>query len=144
MYTVAVLLVLLAVMAIAAGFFFASASMRIRRQTLVLKSGMRSMHLPEAVVSLSSICARIRYGYSYQMMRPIDSLAENEVPILFIHGAEDSFIPPEHSERMQKETKGYSELHLIPGAAHAASVLTEPEEYGKTVTSFLAYLGIEQ
>ncbi len=110
----------------------------------VLKSGMRSMHLPEAVVSLSSICARIRYGYSYQMMRPIDSLAENEVPILFIHGAEDSFIPPEHSERMQKETKGYSELHLIPGAAHAASVLTEPEEYGKTVTSFLAYLGIEQ
>ena len=74
------------------------------------------------------------------MMRPIDSLTDNETPILFIHGAEDSFILPEHSKRMQKETKGYSELHLIPGAAHAASVLTAPSEYREIVESFLAHV----
>ena len=74
------------------------------------------------------------------MMRPIDSLAENEIPILFIHGAEDSFILPEHSERMQKETKGYSELHLIPGAAHAASILTAPAEYKGIVAAFLEHI----
>ena len=75
------------------------------------------------------------------MMRPIDSLADNEIPILFIHGAEDSFILPEHSERMKEETKGYSELHLIPGAAHAASVLTAPEEYREIVEAFLTRIG---
>ena len=110
----------------------------------VLKGGVRSMHLPGALVPFASKCAGIRYGYSYEMMRPIDSLADNEVPILFIHGAEDSFILPEHSEKMQKETKGYSELHLIPGAAHAESVLTAPEEYREIVEAFLAHIGIEQ
>lgn len=110
----------------------------------VLKGGVKSMHLPEGLVSLSSVCARLRYGYSYDMMRPIDSLADNEVPILFIHGAEDTFILPENSERMKKETKGYSELHLISEAAHAASVLTAPEEYREIVEAFLTHIGIEQ
>ena len=55
----------------------------------VLKGGVKSMHLPEGLVSLASVCARLRYGYSYDMMRPIDSLADNEIPILFLHGAED-------------------------------------------------------
>ena len=110
----------------------------------VLKGGVKSMHLPEGLVSLASGCARLRYGYSYDMMRPIDSLADNEVPILFIHGAEDSFILPENSERMEKETKGYSELHLIPEATHAASVLTAPAEYKEIVAAFLTKIGIEQ
>ena len=110
----------------------------------VLKGGVKSMHLPEGLVSLASVCARLRYGYSYDMMRPIDSLADNEVPILFIHGAEDSFILPENSERMEKETKGYSELHLIPEATHAASVLTAPAEYKEIVAAFLTKIGIEQ
>ena len=109
----------------------------------VLKGGVRSVHLPDALVSLASLCAKVRYGYSYDVMRPIDCLTDNEIPILFIHGAEDRFILPEHSERMQKETKGYSELHLFPGAAHAASVLTAPEKYRNIVSAFLNHIGIE-
>ena len=70
-------------------------------------------------------------------MRPIDSLADNVIPILFIHGAEDHFIPPEHSQRMMKDTKGYAEVHLIPGAGHAESILTDPETYQQLVSSFL-------
>jgi hypothetical protein len=57
---------------------------------------------------------------------------------LFIHGAEDNFILPENSEKMSKATKGYSELYLIPGAAHAMSVLTDPEQYKKYVVDFIA------
>jgi len=64
-------------------------------------------------------------------MRPIESLGENTILILFIHGADDYAIPPEHSERMKKATKGYAEIHLIPGAAHAASILTDPGVYGE-------------
>jgi len=46
-------------------------------------------------------------------MRPIESLGENTILILFIHGADDYAIPPEHSERMKKATKGYAEIHVF-------------------------------
>ena len=103
----------------------------------VLKGAMKGMHLPGSLVYLVSVCARIRYGYSFREMRPIESLRENHIPILFIHGAEDSFILPEHSERMKAATKGYAELHLIPGAGHAMSVLTDPKAYQAIVRKFL-------
>ena len=104
----------------------------------VLKNGLRSAHLPAFLVDVASVCAKVRFGYSFGEMRPIDSLKENTVPILFIHGADDTFILPEHSERMKEATKGYAELHLIPGAGHAMSVITDPKAYRKHVADFLA------
>lgn len=105
----------------------------------VLRGGLRAMN-PALTIMLkpASLAAKIRYGYSFDQMRPIDSLKENQVPILFLHGADDDFILPENSERMSKATKGYSELHLIPGAAHAKSVLTQPEMYRNYITEFIS------
>ena len=103
----------------------------------VLKNGLRSMRLPGFLVYPASFFARLRYGFSYAQMRPIEGLRDNRVPILFIHGAEDKFIPPAHSEALQKATGGYSELCLVPGAPHAASVLTAPEEYRRAVQDFV-------
>ncbi len=106
----------------------------------VLKTGLKMMHLPEFLVYITSVCAKARFGYSFRRMRPIDSLKGNMIPILFIHGADDSFILPEHSERMKNATKGFAKLCLIPGAAHAVSILTNPVRYRETVSAFLAEL----
>ena len=86
----------------------------------------------------ASVCARIRFGCSFSRMRPIDSLKGNTIPILFIHGADDRFVPPEHSERMKETTGGYAEIHLIPRAEHAMSILTDPKAYREYVANFLA------
>ena len=43
---------------------------------------------------------------------------------------------------MAKATQGYSEIRLIPGATHAASVLTAPEEYQQYVAAFLKKIGV--
>ena len=103
----------------------------------VLAGGLKAMHVPGLFVNVASLCAKMKFGYSYQDMRPIDSLKDNTVPILFIHGEKDDFILPAHSEAMRKATQGYSELHLIPGAGHAASILTAPEQYRQYVEAFL-------
>ncbi|MBQ7455653.1 MAG: alpha/beta hydrolase [Clostridia bacterium] len=110
----------------------------------VMQRGLRGMHLPACLVYLASLCARVRYGYFIGDMRPIDSLKGNTVPILFMHGAADDFIVPAHSRAMQQATQGYSELHLIEGAAHAASILTAPEEYRQHVAGFLRDIGIKE
>ena len=103
----------------------------------VMQGGLRGMHLPPFMVYAASFWAFLLRGYSFRKMRPIDALPGNRIPILFLHGAEDDFILPRHSENMQKAAEGYSELHLIPGAGHAASVLTAPEEYRGYVEAFL-------
>ena len=103
----------------------------------VLKAKLRGMHLPAFLVNLGSVCAKICFGYSYSDMRPIDCLKENHIPILFIHGAADELIPPEHSEKMHRATAGYSELHLIPGAGHSMSIFTDPETYSNLVKNFI-------
>ena len=103
----------------------------------VLKGGYRSVHAPACLFEIADFTGRLRYHYSLKEMRPIDSLDENTVPICFIHGAEDSFILPGNSEAMAGRTKGYSEIHLIPGAGHAQSVLTAPEDYKAYVEQFL-------
>ena len=106
----------------------------------VLKEGYRSTGGPAFLIDLADLGARIRYGYAIGDMRPIDSLDENEVPILFIHGEEDRFILPKNSEEMAKRTKGPAEVRLIPGAGHAESVLTDPALYLEAVREFLSEL----
>ena len=103
----------------------------------VLRGAYKYYHMPEFFVDMADLGARIRYSYSLKSMRPIDSLDDNEVPILFIHGAEDSFILPKNSENMAARTKGRSEVHFIEGAGHAESVIINPENYKTYVKDFL-------
>ena len=109
----------------------------------VMQRGLQGMHLPPWMVHVASVCAKVRYGYYFHEMRPVDALTGNKVPMLFIHGAEDDFILPVHSERMHQATEGYSAVHLVAGAGHAASVLTAPEEYKKAVQDFFRAVNVD-
>lgn len=103
----------------------------------VLRGTMKAAHMPSFFVDIADIGSRIRYHYAIKDMRPIDALDDNEIPVLFIHGADDDFILPRNSEDMSKRTKGRSEYHTIPGATHANSVITDRELYAKYVREFL-------
>ncbi len=103
----------------------------------VLREGYRNAHAPVFLVDLADFTGKIRYKYSIKEMRPIDSLNDNKVPILFIHGADDTFILPKNSEDMAARTAGYSEIHIIPKAGHAESILTAPNDYKDYVERFL-------
>ncbi len=110
----------------------------------VLIEGYRNGNLPDFLFDLADLGAKLRYHVSLKAMRPIDSLDGNRIPILFMHGAEDSFIPPRNSEAMAARTAGYHELHLIAGAGHAESVLTDPETYREIVVRYLDAIGMTE
>lgn len=103
----------------------------------VLKGSYRAAHIPVFLVDVADFTGKLRYHYSLKAMRPIDSLDDNTIPILFLHGAEDAFILPKNSEDMAARTKGYCEMHLIPQAGHAESMFTDPELYRTYVQAFL-------
>lgn len=103
----------------------------------VLKDGAKAGHIPTVLVDLASLAAKLRFGYSYADMRPVDALQGNQIPLLLIHGGEDTFILPEHSLRIQQADPGPCERYVIPGAGHAESVLKDPEAYREYLTDFL-------
>ncbi len=103
----------------------------------VLEGSVKHYHLPAETLMFASAAAKVRYGFSFKEARPVDALKKNQVPVCFIHGEEDKFIPPVNSTRMLQETGGYKELHLIPKAAHANSVLTDRTLYTEVVGHFL-------
>ena len=116
---------------------FAVADCGFTDMSPVFEVGIKSYHLPIFMVKVASLCAKVIYGISFRQMRPIESLRENQVPLLFMHGACDELVPPDHSRQMSKATQGYSEVHLIPRAGHADSVFTDPEMYRIILTAFL-------
>lgn len=103
----------------------------------VLREGYKNAHVPGFLFDLADLGSRIRYHYALKTMRPIDSLDENRIPILFIHGADDTLILPKNSQNMAERTRGPYEVRLIPGAGHAESILTDPEAYREYVNAFL-------
>ncbi len=107
----------------------------------VLKYGGGKAPKPEFLLNMVSLADKVWYGYFLHEMRPIDSLKGNKIPMLFLHGENDSIIPPEHSRKLSSATEGYHELYLIPGAGHAESVLTAPEQYREYVETFLKTIG---
>ena len=94
-------------------------------------------HLPKWVCYPASVVSKCVFGFSHTELNPIKTLKENTVPICFVHGAEDDFIPCVHSKQMQAATAGYSELHLFPGADHARSLDSDEAGYREMVRSFL-------
>lgn len=96
-----------------------------------------ALHMPKFFCYLASAACRLIFGYSFTGVRPIDSLKDNTVPICFMHGAADDFIPCSHSERMHEAMTAYSELHLFPGAVHGLSIDSDEESYRRIVKEFL-------
>lgn len=93
--------------------------------------------LPAWLIYPISIISKLRFGLLYQDVAPYKDLQNNEVPVLFIHGEEDSFILPEHAQIMFESDSGYKALLLVPEAEHAKSLITDADGYYEKVNSFL-------
>lgn len=96
----------------------------------------QEFHLPGVCAEIASVFAKIVYGYSFHEVRPIENLKENTIPICFIHGGEDGFVPNWHSKKMYETTKGYKEIHIFEGADHAVCIEEDLVRYEKILKSF--------
>jgi len=91
------------------------------------------------VVQLVEILVRWLDGYSFFEADPMAAIMRTPVPILFIHGQEDRYVPWRFSVAMQAKRQGFAptELLLVPGARHAKSRQVDPVLYDRTVADFV-------
>lgn len=94
-------------------------------------------HLPGWLADVVSPICKLVYGFWFQQVSPIDQLKENEIPICFVHGTNDSFTHMWHSEKMYEANKGYKELHLYEGAEHAECIVKDTDKYYKMLEGFV-------
>ena len=76
-------------------------------------------------------------GISFNTSLGEECVKRSELPILFIHGKEDHFVPCFMSEKMYAAASGPKELHLIEGCGHAAAYMMAKEEYTDAVNRLM-------
>jgi dipeptidyl aminopeptidase/acylaminoacyl peptidase len=77
-----------------------------------------------------------RYGVNLWQASPVAALRASPTPVLLIHGALDTNIPPRHSRELHAAAPAHTELWEVPGAGHVASLGTARAEYIHRVTAW--------
>ena len=66
----------------------------------------------------------------------VTAMKNAEIPILFIHGTEDTFVPIRMTYENYKACRAPKELLIVPGAIHAQSYYLEKERYEAATRAF--------
>ena len=99
----------------------------------------RNFHLPEfPIMYVANIINIIVNKYNFNDNCPVKQVAKAKVPFLFIHGADDDFVPTEMVYDVYNACSSeVKELHVFPGAAHAESYYVCHDDYVKVLEAFI-------
>jgi len=81
---------------------------------------------------------RLRAGFGIYECSTIDALKKNRLPVLFIHGTEDKFVPCDMTRRAYEACTAEKMLVLVEGAGHGASYLEDEARCKAALSSFLS------
>ncbi|MFI3212495.1 MAG: alpha/beta hydrolase [Eubacteriales bacterium] len=87
-------------------------------------------------LQLSSVWCRIKAGYWPGKVSATECVRESKVPILFVHGTDDSFVPYFMTEINYEACTSEKMLHAVEGAGHALSYMMDEENCQKTMLKF--------
>lgn len=98
------------------------------------------LHLPPTpLLNAADAVCRARAGYGFQEASAVDQLRRARVPMLFIHGTEDTFVPFWMLDRVFEACASPVKQRLaVEGAGHGQSSCVNPDLYWCTVGAFLA------
>lgn len=100
-----------------------------------------SFHIPcFPVLNLSDLISKRLARFGFKDASTTDALKQSvphEIPILFIHGKDDHFVPADMTLRNYDAFPGKKKLLLIEGASHAASYYTDTTAYEAAVRQLI-------
>ncbi len=98
---------------------------------------LRDMKLPTKLVyPFIKWSARLYGGFSLEETAPIEAVKCSTVPILFIHGDADAYVPCEMSIRNYEACTADKQLFVVKGAGHGLSYLVDRDGYVQTLKAF--------
>lgn len=100
---------------------------------------MHSMyHLPAfPLIQIADEINRRKAGYGMDECNAAREVRKAKVPILFVHGDADTFVPYEMCEKIYENCASDKQKFIVAGAAHAESFYKDTEGYEQALDKFL-------
>ena len=89
------------------------------------------------ILNVTNMVTKLKAGYSLKEASALECVKKATVPILFIHGDKDKFVPYSMMDKLYDATSSPKEKLTIEGGEHANSDLVSPFLYWLTVEDFL-------
>ena len=90
------------------------------------------------IIPLASLICRVRAGYTFKEASAVNQLKKAKVPILFIHGDQDTFVPTSMLNQVYESCASPRQKLLVKGARHAEAAYVNPDLYWSTIFEFLS------
>ena len=96
------------------------------------------IHLPAfPIIQISDFFNRKLAGYGLDECNAAREVQNAKVPILFIHGSKDTFVPCDMCETIYNNCASSKQKLIVEGAAHAESYYKDTEAYEKALDEFI-------
>lgn len=94
---------------------------------------------PHPLLEMVNSVNKLKAGYDFRETNALESVKNAKVPMLFVHGSEDDFVPT-HMVYLVYSACGSEEkdMMIIEGADHAQSYVTDTEKYEAKLDEFIA------
>ena len=89
------------------------------------------------ILNVTNMVTKLKAGYSLKEASALECVKKATVPILYIHGDKDKFVPYSMMDKLYDATNSPKEKLTIEGGEHANSDLVSPFLYWLTVEDFL-------
>lgn len=97
-------------------------------------------NVPETpVLQLASLVGKMRAGYWISEASAIKQLEKATLPMLFIHGDADDFVPVYMLDEVYEAAQVEKEKLIIEGSKHAKSLETNSQLYWETISNFMSH-----
>ncbi len=109
----------------------------------IIKKTIKEMKLPPNISYPFVKLGGILFGhFNIDEVSSIKAVKNATIPIIFIHGEDDDFVPCYMSKENFEACTSKKELLIVKGAAHGLSYPASPDEYLKTVANFFNKNGL--
>ena len=103
------------------------------------KEILKRMHLPEhPFLDIAEVFSRLMAGFGFRDYSTLEAMRVNTLPVLFLHGEADDFVPMRFSIENYAACQAEKELITVPGAGHGMSYLLDTERCKEALGRFLS------
>ncbi|MCD8317379.1 MAG: alpha/beta hydrolase [Paraprevotella sp.] len=89
------------------------------------------------ILYITSWATDLRYGWNFKEASPLEQVKKCRLPMLFIHGTKDTFVPTWMGDSLYAAKPGIKSYWRVPGVTHAVSYLKYPKDYTERVKRFV-------